>query len=158
MASDLCKVTKMRGRDEAFSCGLLHDIGKLIFLRADAPFYLGLMERAAVEGSLTAIEREVLGFDHAALGAAAAWSWNLPTPVCEMIRNHHHPAEAKSGVAITYLVNIADCFVTAKLAGEEYYEPVDIEAAENLGLRKNDLEAVWEDVSVKLNQMQNEVM
>ena len=44
-ASEICHLAKMRGADEAFTCGLLHDIGKLILLRADAPFYTELIKQ-----------------------------------------------------------------------------------------------------------------
>ncbi len=153
VASEICRVTNMRGGDEAFSCGLLHDIGKLILLRADSPFYIKLMERGSIEGSLIAVEREVLGFDHAELGAEAAISWNLPGPVCHMIRFHHEPSKVTAGVAMAHIINISDMLVTLKAEGAELDDLLILDSVKNLGLDSEKLDAVWHTIAVRLNEV-----
>jgi putative nucleotidyltransferase with HDIG domain len=152
-ASEICYAAKMRGADEAFSCGLLHDIGKLILLRADAPLYLSLLERASDEETITMIEREVLGFDHAELGADAAVSWGLPGTLSHMIRCHHNPSDAKAGLAMAHIINIADKFVTLKTDKMEIDELVSSEPVKALGLDVSQFDAIWEKVTVRLNEV-----
>jgi putative nucleotidyltransferase with HDIG domain len=152
-ASDLCRLARLRGSEEAFSCGLLHDIGKLIFLRADTEFYLKVMARAQEEGDLIAVERDIFGFDHAELGALAAESWRLPGPVCEMIRYHHEPDLAKEAMAVTNVLAIADKLVNLKQAGMEVGEIVESKAAQNFGFSEIQLDYVWDSLEVRLREM-----
>lgn len=158
-ASEITRLAGMRGADEAFSCGLLHDIGKLIMLKADANYYIELMERARGEGGLSAVEQKVLGFDHAELGAEAAVSWNLPEAVCHIIRFHHHPSKATSGIAMAHIVNIADEFVTIKMGSvdtdtdAEMDEFLKSESLANLGLDTARFGKIWETVEQRLDEM-----
>ncbi|CAN5421803.1 HDOD domain-containing protein [soil metagenome] len=152
-AGEICRIANMRGVDEAFSCALLHDIGKLILLRADAPFYIKLMERGMIEGDLTAVEREVFGFDHAELGAEAALTWNLPPAVCHMIRYHHQPAKVSAGVAMAHIINIADQLVTLKSEGSDMEPLASLESVKNLQLNAEKLDAVWHTIAVRLNEV-----
>ena len=76
--------------DDAFSAGLLHDVGRLA-IASQMPKDLARIEkRAAYEGlPLHVVEREVLGADHAAIGAALLAQWGLPTAVVEAVERHH---------------------------------------------------------------------
>lgn len=152
-ASEICLAAKMRGADEAFSCGLLHDIGSLILLRADAPMYSSLLESADDEEMLTKIEHEQFGFDHAELGADAAVSWSLPGAVSHMIRYHHTPSEATAGLAMAHIINIADRFVTLKTDEMEIDELVSSKPVKSLGLEVSHFETIWETVTVRLNEV-----
>jgi len=152
-ASELIRAAGMRGADEAFGCGLLHDIGKLIMLRADTPYYTNLMQRADTEGGQVLIEKLELGFDHAELGAAAAISWGLPHAVVHMIRHHHQPAKATAGVAMAHVLKIADTLVTLKADDGDMNDLYRSDAFVNFGLEQARVEEVWEKVSVKLNEV-----
>lgn len=79
-------------REAAFTAGLLHDIGK-IALNHEAPELYGKVMVQAYGGkqSFTEIERELLGFDHAELGALIAAKWRLPESLRLIIRYHHSP-------------------------------------------------------------------
>ena len=154
-AREICKTAAMRGAEDAFSCGLLHDIGKLILLRADAPFYTELIKEGEDSGDISAIERSVLGFDHAELGAAAGIAWKLPGPVCHMIRNHHDPGASTAGVALAHILQTADQFVKVMTS----FEDTEIFFA-NEHLRKFDLgvvefEDIWDIVTLRLSEMTN---
>ena len=81
--------------EDAFTCGLLHDVGKLMQLQVGDGDYAALM--ASAEGSCERIhvrEREIYGFDHGVLAGHMLRAWNIPSPVPEAVGLHHHLARA----------------------------------------------------------------
>jgi putative nucleotidyltransferase with HDIG domain len=152
MAGDLCVMARMRGAEEAFICGLLHDIGKLLLLKADAAYYTEVIERSKEEGGMVAIEKKVFGFDHAKLGAAAAEAWHFPGPVCDIILGHHEPARAAGGVALTCIVNIADTLAYRKHEGLDIDALLRSDAVAAFGFTADQLDEVWDNFVDRLNE------
>ncbi len=77
-------------QDEAFVYGLIHDIGKTMFAAYLPEEYEEVGRRAGAEGiPWQEAEREVLGVDHAEMGAALAKHWKLNSTVVEVIASHH---------------------------------------------------------------------
>lgn len=76
--------------DDAYLCGLLHDIGRFILFQ-EAPEALRRVEEAewSNPADLVRAEAEICGFDHTKLGAMAAQRWGLPESVVDVIRRHH---------------------------------------------------------------------
>ena len=54
------------------------------------------------------VEREMLGFDHAELGAQVAAAWSFPAELEEAIRHHHSPTEATLKPRLAHCVHLAD--------------------------------------------------
>jgi len=77
--------------DEAFVYGLLHDIGKVI-LEEYLPSEYDQVRRAVQERAIPwhEAEEEVIGADHAALGARLAEKWKLAAPMSNAIAGHHN--------------------------------------------------------------------
>lgn len=152
-ASEICRKAKLRGADEAFSCGLLHDVGKLILLRADAPLYSDMLKSGEETGDICAVERRMFGWDHAALGAAAGLAWKLPGPVCHMIRYHHEPSQTTAGVALAHLLQTADLFAKGRIAFDDpdafmYNREINL-----FGLTLDDYDEIWDNVTVRMSAM-----
>ena len=156
-ASEICRQAKMRGADEAFSCGLLHDVGKLILLRADAPFYSDLLKSGEEVGDISVIEQRTLGFDHAELGAAAGIAWKLPGPVCHMIRYHHQPSKTTAGVALAHLLETADQFVKNRVAFEDPSAFFSNEQLKKFDLSEDQFDDIWDDVTLRMSAMTDPV-
>jgi putative nucleotidyltransferase with HDIG domain len=79
-------------REEAFTAGLVHDIGKALALRLKPADYSKVVVEAERSGNaLMAVEKEVLGFDHTEIGAWAGTKWMLPDTLIHPIRWHHDP-------------------------------------------------------------------
>jgi len=80
---------------EAYTAGILHDIGRLGLIAVDPAQYLQILDRAAINGTpLCDLEREVYGLDHAVTGEWLATTWGLPPFICNAIRVHHQPLTA----------------------------------------------------------------
>lgn len=92
LAAELIPERKM----ELFVCGLLHDVGKLILDQFFPEEWMEVRARYAMQQeNMEAIEREILGFDHAQLAAEFLDCWNLPDNLTEPIRCHHNPFAAE---------------------------------------------------------------
>lgn len=94
----------------AFTCGLLHDIGKLVLASAEGSRYSTLLREAAAAG-VTALEVESksLGATHPEVGFRLLARWGLPAEVVVAIMNHHASCELAAPyqrlAAVAYLAN-----------------------------------------------------
>ncbi|ROQ92084.1 HDOD domain-containing protein [Desulfosoma caldarium] len=87
-------------RSEAWTLGLLHDIGKLVLAQLDAEAARAVEDRLAVSNmTLVDTEWEVLGADHAEVGSLLAERWELPDMIVDTIRWHHRPEKSEGPTA-----------------------------------------------------------
>ncbi len=99
------EIARLRRRnvDIAFSCGLLHDVGKALLLGGVAGV-LGRQELTLpVAYLLNAVAEQ-----HVAAGALLATEWRLPDQIAEAIRCHHDPATAPRFADVAMSVCLAD--------------------------------------------------
>ena len=87
--------------EEAFVCGLVHDIGKValdaIFPKTYARV-VGAVDSS--RGDIADVERDVFGLDHTTVGRRLAAHWALPAAISECIWLHHHlPASTPTQIA-----------------------------------------------------------
>jgi len=106
---------------QAFAAGLLQDVGRLaLAMRRTGPYRSALSEAAWQERPLHEVERALLGFDHAAVGAALLRRWGLPEGVSAAVGASHQPRLA-SGLAgpldVAGAVRLAHCLVTTRHPG-----------------------------------------
>jgi putative nucleotidyltransferase with HDIG domain len=110
-ATQIAERRKGSRDDSPFIAGLLHDIGQLV-LYSKAP---ELARRALLMSvddpddlGLYVCEREVMGFDHAAVGVALARNWGLPLALQECIEFHHEPERAPSHPLEAATIHVAN--------------------------------------------------
>ena len=147
-ARQLCKEARRCDADALFTAGLLHDIGELIlFNRLPEQAREALMKvlDSQEEIPVPEAERETLGFDHSAVGAALAVQWNLPSLLRECIAFHHAPEDADKHPREVALVHIANSL--AQLAEVDSLDlddapPIDPEAWQRTGLGPDVVEPV----------------
>ena len=153
VARELCTLLQMRGTEEAFSCGLLHDIGSLLLFKANTPLYIEIFNRADRD-DLSPWEKAAFGFDHAQVGAVAANHWNLSDPVCMTILHHHNPSESSQALFMTRIINVADHL--SYLKNQKLPLDEDFLASfpvMSLGFKAEQLEKVWEKVVENLREV-----
>ena len=79
---------------ESFTCGLLHDLGKLALWTLLPKSYARVLEAAEdLNGSITDHERNIIGVDHCVAGRRLAEYWGLHQVIQEVAWLHHHPLE-----------------------------------------------------------------
>lgn len=94
--------------DEAFTAGLLHDVGRIVLAQRFKEDYWKVVGGAAESEPVEAIEQATFGVDHSEVGAWLLEAWELPPAIVEAARAHH-AIPAKSGTA--GLVSIANRLV-----------------------------------------------
>ncbi len=93
-----------------FVAGLLHDIGQLIILNK-LPEMSRETQMRSNDGviPLHKVEQEVMGFDHAKVGAELLRSWRLPATIVDATEFHHEPSKAELsplGACIVHIANV----------------------------------------------------
>lgn len=74
---------------EAFTAGLLHDIGRLAMAAQDPARYSRVVELARRGTPASDAERTVFGMNHVEWGEAIGRAWGFPTDIVEAIADHH---------------------------------------------------------------------
>jgi putative nucleotidyltransferase with HDIG domain len=96
--------------DDAFTAGLLHDIGKLVLACRFPEDYAAATKKATErQHPLWVVERDVLFATHAEVGAYLLSIWGLPDKIIEAIAFHHTPtAMGTEGFSALTAVHAAD--------------------------------------------------
>lgn len=109
----------------AFTAGLLHDIGLLI-LAAQGPDELAatLADARETGRPIHTVEREQHGITHAEVGAHLLALWGVPHDVTEAVAGHHNPDWLSTPLDAVAAVQIAAALVEEDEAGIPSNEPV----------------------------------
>ena len=95
-----------------FLLGVLHDIGKAVFLFRFTDHYTKVLELVEKENiSILQAEIELLGISHADCGGELAIHWDLPGEVRTAITSHHTPGQSTQHRRLAAMVHIADIAV-----------------------------------------------
>ena len=137
--------------EQAFTAGLLHDLGKLILANSLSTEYLALLSRAAREQRpLSEIEAQVLETNHAEVGACLLQLWGLPAELIEGVLWHEQPANASLNafgpVIAVHVANFLDHEANPP-ARPMAATPLDTALLDRLNLRPR--LAVWREHCLK---------
>lgn len=133
-----------------FVAGLLHDIGSLLVYRKLPELAREALLRARHNNiPLHRAEQDVMGFDHAAVGAEILRTWKLPEHLQEAAEFHHAPARAQRFPSDTALVHIADAVADTLQygnSGDPIVSPINPEAWQLADLADDTIAAVISEV------------
>ncbi|HEX2866355.1 MAG TPA: HDOD domain-containing protein [Ignavibacteriales bacterium] len=100
---------------EAFTAGLLHDLGIPVIHKYFNSEFLRIQDLAS-SGSMSYknAQQETIGLEHQHIGNFLAQKWNLPLSLSDAILYHHTPSMAEQNQALAAIVHLAD-YMTVKL-------------------------------------------
>jgi two-component system, cell cycle response regulator len=136
--------------EEAFTCGLLQNIGQLALATTLPQEYSQVVQRVVdqkassereVEADENASESEIIGMTHAELGYEVGKAWGLPEGLLLPIKYHHQPQayeepnqRRKQMIRAVYLADLlANLFYSD--TPEQYHKRFRNEAKQLLGLK-----------------------
>ena len=81
--------------DDAFTAGMLHDVGVLVLASKKPDQLADAIEMARTEGiPVYSAEQQTHGATHAEIGAHLLDLWGIPHPIVEAVAYHHAPGKA----------------------------------------------------------------
>lgn len=134
--------------DDSYLCGLLHDMGKIIFETAHPDLIKRVLTVANGKGASSEIfEKLISGVNHGEIGAKVAEKWNFPEVVSQVIRYHHEPEAAPDNFRkLASIISLADFMVHYEKGDVEFYQ-IDSEITK---IFKITTEAQFTEISNKL--------
>jgi len=138
-------MAKELGDDEnlIFTCGLLHDIGKVVLAQALEHIYAKMVEDVEKnQSTLLDAEKRLLGVQHAEIGGRLLARWKFPPNIVAAVWFHHHPAMATVHsrlASYVYLANMIAYFIGHGYGHHAFALRGRAEALEILGLSGDDL-------------------
>lgn len=121
----------VKGTENIYLAGLLHDIGILVNGILFADDFRDVLEEATKKKvPMEEVEQSILGFSHAESGRILAELWRLPIDLSEVIEHHCHPQDQNSPNDVTVLVHAAD--LTCQKLGMGYGYELDSDEASSL--------------------------
>lgn len=129
--------------NDAFTAGLLHDVGKIIldeYLRTISNEFHGKVNAAGM--TVLTAEQAVLGFDHSGIAYDFCKSWNIPEIQAHAIKFHHYPSLSGQN-ELAYILHLSD-FIAKKVgfgttSEEKEIYPVEKGTFELLDLSIDDI-------------------
>jgi len=145
--------SKKKVEGDAFTLGLLHDIGKLI-LAAYAPETMEEIIKIAAEKEISFYDAEALHMstNHTEIGAWLSEKWKMPPSLTDSIRNHHNPEHFEKNVltASAHFGNYIASVKKMRCDGSIERMPLNNTVWNILGLQRDALRNVLESVNKEI--------
>jgi putative nucleotidyltransferase with HDIG domain len=109
LAREVHSTVQMTQDETDYVAGLIHDVGKIIMASTFPNHFQAIYAQPSIgDDDLIAREKEILGVDHAELGALYLRRHNLPAILVETTRFHHRPEAAGANIVMAASVQVAN--------------------------------------------------
>lgn len=143
----------------AFTAGLLHDLGKMIFSHLEPAKYAAVVNDAGKSGpTLVAAEQQRFDANHAQVGGCLLAHWGLPTNVVAAVMSHHQsPATALRCERLASVVQVANLFAGAFDLGvlPNSFAPTLAESMEILKITENELPEILQEIRIGIEKVED---
>ena len=135
--------------NDAFTAGLLHDVGKLIldeYIQKNKSAYDDLKSNGT---SSRKAEETLFGFDHSEIAALICEEWNLPEIQAHAIKFHHAPDSASDN-ELVYVLYLADYLARKCGLGTEPMdasETIPDKILAQLEFKAEDLDPIMQEIT-----------
>ena len=157
VAGDLADLKGIKPSSLAFTGALLRDIGKVVlnqYVRTGIESILALVK--SLDITFKEAERQVLGFDHAQIGAMLAEKWHFPPSLQCILRCYHTPLQAGECYSEASVVYLADAIVRKMGIGtgiDDAYYKEDEDVARSLELSESQIQDVIDGFEGKMDRV-----
>lgn len=97
----------------AFTAGLVHNLGMLILAQHNPQQYAGLMVKQLCGQQLAMAERTLFKMDHGLVGAELLRTWNLPDQLCLAIEQQYLKTSGAVDDVLLMVLKTAHCFLSS---------------------------------------------
>lgn len=119
MTREVIDIVQAPNEEIDYVAGLIHDVGKIVMASTFPEHFAEICRRREENGGdLLALERNVLGMDHAELGAIYLRKQLLPDVFVEIVQHHHSPSKAQRNQRVAAAVQVADMLVRFAKIGD----------------------------------------
>jgi HD-like signal output (HDOD) protein len=162
-AESIGKATNHPMPSDLFTCGLIHDMGKVALLKVAEDQFLTIVAHAKKGGlSFNEAEIELDYSHHTTIGQRLALRWRLPTQLHSVVKYHHQKdpnlrgglsADLNRAVDIVYLANLLTHAVKFGNSGHNKVLSAPGEVLDRLMLDpKSDLLNLIKEIKIGLNR------
>jgi HD-like signal output (HDOD) protein len=94
---------------EAFTAGILHDVGRIVLAHYATARYNEVIKRSVQKKcSLLEAEQTLLQFTHSDVGGYLLRAWNLPISIVDAVTFHHEPKQSPNSPDLASITCLAD--------------------------------------------------
>ncbi len=155
-AREIATLCRYECAEEAFVCGLLHDIGLLVLEKSFPDRFARIWQQAQSGENIIVVEEHHWGTNHARIGQFLLEQWQLPTSFCEAVGHHHRNFAADDNghdntlSSIVALANLVTSFslTTVRTVDAEILKKKEALTA-HLGIENETLQQIEETISAR---------
>ncbi len=112
MVANICKLIAKNAHDldpeEAFTCGLLHNIGIALMYMVNGDEMKEIEDQLQADDDRTRLEREKFGYDNNAVGAELAKFWKFPDVIVQALANQGDPLASEPFSHYAVVIRLAE--------------------------------------------------
>lgn len=160
MFSEALVTSSLKIGEDAFICGLLHDFGKGIMGQYARDDLFQVISQTTQKNTLFyQAEKDLLGYNHAEIGAEVAERWNLPKVIVSVLRSHHEPFSLEGEERhLAIVVNFSDILARSLALGhpgDDQIPDLKPEIWEFMGLTWDEVETLMRKVEQELRRTED---